>query len=92
MAAPSKLLRRTPSRQAECPDDLYDYANLPPQGTSLSRSSPASKHFQGELGFPWPFAGRPPKDDFSTWIVTDDVDVFEAWFGDVFDNLFGPCR
>jgi predicted HTH transcriptional regulator len=25
--------------------------------------------------------------------VTDaEVDVFEAWFGDLFDELFGPCR
>ena len=50
-----------------------------------------------------PGAGRPPKDDLSTWTVTDDwperipvtsaeVDVFEAWFGDVFDELFGPCQ
>ena len=39
----------------------------------------------------------------SNWKVTDDwperipvtdaeVDVFEAWFGDLFDELFGPCR
>ncbi|MBW4024290.1 MAG: hypothetical protein HIU92_14385 [Proteobacteria bacterium] len=51
--------------------------------------------------FTWPFAGRPPKHDLSTWVVTDDwpehipvteaeVDVFEAWFGDLFDELFGP--
>ena len=45
--------------------------------------------------------GRPPKHDPSTWTVTDDwperipvtareVDIFEAWFGDLFDELFGP--
>jgi hypothetical protein len=55
------------------------------------------------LGTPWPFPGRPPKHDLETWIVTDDwprrvpvtdaeVDVFEAWFGDIFDEMFGPCR
>jgi len=55
------------------------------------------------LGEPWPFQGRPPKHDLGTWTVTDDwpervpvtdaeVDVFEAWFGDVLDELFGPCR
>ena len=44
---------------------------------------------------------RSPKDDVSTWIVTDDwpdkvpvteeeVQVFMAWFGDVFDEIFGP--
>ena len=25
--------------------------------------------------------------------VTDaEIDVFEAWFGDLFNDLFGPCR
>lgn len=45
--------------------------------------------------------GRPVKDDLSDWRVIDDwpddvpvtpeeVDVFEAWFGDVLEELFGP--
>ncbi len=44
--------------------------------------------------------GRPPKHDLSSWTVTDDwsdpvpvtiaeVKVFESWFGDVFDEIFG---
>jgi hypothetical protein len=52
---------------------------------------------------PWPRNGRPLKHDLETWRVTDDwperilvtdaeVDVFEAWFGDLFDELFGSCR
>jgi hypothetical protein len=52
---------------------------------------------------PWPRIGRPPKHDVETWTVTDDwpnpvpitdaeLDVFEAWFGDLFDELFGPRR
>ena len=47
--------------------------------------------------------GGPIKHDVETWAVTDDwpdrvpitdaeLDVFEAWFGDLFDELFGPCR
>ena len=39
----------------------------------------------------------------SSWRVVDDwparvpvtdaeIDVFEAWFGDLFDELFGPSR
>lgn len=103
MAAPRKLRRRTPRRLAECPDDLHDYANSPSLPPSLSRSRPASEQLAGTLGYPWPVAGRPPKDDLSTWTVTDDwpdrvpvtqaeVDVFDAWFGDVFDDLFGPCQ
>ena len=52
---------------------------------------------------PWPRIGRPPKHDVEAWTVTDDwpervpitdaeLDVFEAWFGDLFDELFGPRR
>jgi hypothetical protein len=52
---------------------------------------------------PWRRIGRPAKHDLSAWAVTDDwpepvpisdveFDVFEAWFGDLFDELFGPCR
>jgi hypothetical protein len=43
--------------------------------------------------------GRPTPDDTTTWAVRDDwpddvpiteaeIDVFEAWFGDLFDELF----
>ncbi len=52
---------------------------------------------------PWSHIGRPPKHDLETWTVTDDwpervpvtdaeLDVFEAWFGDLFDELFGTRR
>jgi hypothetical protein len=52
---------------------------------------------------PWPRIGPPPKHDLEAWTVTDDwpdtvpitdaeLDVFEAWLGDLFDELFGPCR
>jgi hypothetical protein len=82
MALARKVHRRPHRRRAECPDDLFDYATLP-----VGSLRPA----------------RGPKDDLSTWTVTDDwpervpvtsaeVDVFEAWFGDVFDELFGPCQ
>jgi len=48
-----------------------------------------------------PKPGRLPKHDLSGWRVIDDwpervpvtpeeVDVFEAWFGDILDELFGP--
>jgi len=47
---------------------------------------------------PLPRIGRPPKLDPKTWTVTDDwpdplpvteaeIDLFEAWFGDVFDEF-----
>ncbi len=45
--------------------------------------------------------GRPPKHDLSSWAITSDwtdpvpvsvaeVRVFESWFGDLFDEFFGP--
>jgi hypothetical protein len=62
-----------------------------------------SEQLEKLLGDPWPFPGRPPKHDLSTWTVTDDwpervpvteaeVEVFERWFADLFDGLFGPRR
>jgi hypothetical protein len=67
------------------------------------RPPTASEQLEALLGKPWPFAGRPPKHDLSPWTVTDDwpehipvteaeVDVFEQWFGDLFDELFGPSQ
>jgi hypothetical protein len=58
------------------PADLYDYTRPP-----LRR------------------VGRPTPEDSTTWTVTDDwpddvpiteaeIEVFEAWFGDLFDELF----
>jgi hypothetical protein len=62
------------------PDDLYDYAKAEA----------------------WPRIGRPTNCDVESWTVTDDwpervpitdaeLDVFEAWFGDLFEELLGPC-
>jgi hypothetical protein len=45
---------------------------------------------------------RKTKRALATWTVTDDwpkdvpvteaeIDVFEAWFGDLFDKFFGNC-
>ncbi|HEX9590113.1 MAG TPA: hypothetical protein VGA15_20495 [Bradyrhizobium sp.] len=58
------------------PGDLYDYARPPARRV-----------------------GRPAPEDKTTWTVTDDwpedvpvteaeIEVFEAWFGDLFDELF----
>lgn len=65
------------------------------------RPPTASEHLEELLGYPWPFPGRRPNHDLSTWTVTDDwpdpvpvtqaeIEVFERWFGDLFDELFGP--
>lgn len=64
-------------RHRVVPADLYDYATAPA-----------------------PQIGRPAQ-QLDGWHVTDDwpervpiteheVDVFEAWFGDILDELFGP--
>jgi hypothetical protein len=64
------------------------------------RPPTASEQLEALLGYPWPFPGRPPKHDLSAWTVTDDwphpvpvteaeIEVFEQWFGDLFDELFG---
>jgi hypothetical protein len=71
--------RRAPSLVAS-PDDLFDYLQSPPRRV-----------------------GRPSKHDFARWRVTDDwperipineseIDVYEAWFGDLFDRIFGDTR
>lgn len=68
---------------------------------STKRPPTASEQLEELLGYPWPFPGRPPKHDLSTWTVIHDwpdpvpvteaeIEVFERWFGDLFDELFDP--
>lgn len=62
------------------PNDLFDYLQSPTRRV-----------------------GRPHKHDPANWTVADDwpervpvseaeIDIYEAWFGDLFDRIFGPCR
>lgn len=62
----------------------------------------ASEQLETLLGYLWPIPGRPPKHDLATWTVTDDwpepvpvtlneIEVFERWFSDLFDELSGPA-
>lgn len=78
---------------------MTDRADAAPRRRG-ARSPTASEQLEALLGHPWPFPGRPPKHDLSTWTVTDDwpdpvpvteaeIDVFEQLFGDFFDELFG---
>lgn len=79
-----------------------DRRDSTPEAASRSRRTKrpptTSEQLEELLGYPWPFPGRPPKHDFSTWTVTDDwpdpvpvteaeIEVFERWFGDLFDEL-----
>ncbi|MFD9896939.1 hypothetical protein [Mesorhizobium sp. NPDC059025] len=77
---------RTPNRRERpgigaLPKDLYAYAEV--------RSLPRM--------------GRPTKFTPETWTVTDnwpnpllvteaEIDLFEAWFGGLLDEFFGPIR
>jgi hypothetical protein len=76
MTRPRKSKARDTPVPGEAPVDLYDYARPPARRP-----------------------GRPSPSDPSTWTVTDDwpdevpiteaeIEVFEAWFGDMFDELF----
>jgi hypothetical protein len=76
MARKRKSRTRSVTAEDALPDDLYDYARPPARRV-----------------------GRPSAEDTTTWTVTDDwpdevpiteaeLDVFEAWFGDLFDELF----
>lgn len=76
-------------------------AVLASRSPPAERPPTASEQLEELLGYPWLFPGRPPKHDLSTWTVTDDwpdpvpvtqaeIKVFERWFGDMFDELFGP--
>jgi len=76
MARTRKSRTRKATPEDGLPDDLYDYARPPTRR-----------------------AGRPAPEDTTTRTVTDDwpeevpiteaeIEVFEAWFGDLFDELF----
>ncbi|MEH3117155.1 MAG: hypothetical protein PGN25_05985 [Methylorubrum populi] len=76
-----------------------DEAGVPPRSRRIWPPT-ASEQLEVLLGYPVTM-GRPPKYDMTTWTVTDDwpdpvpvttaeIDVFERWFGDLFDELFGP--
>ena len=76
MARSQKSRRRRAELFGASANDLYEYAR-----------SPACR------------PGRPVAGDPTTWTVTDDwpedvpvseaeIEVFEAWFGDLFDELF----
>ncbi|WP_454633976.1 hypothetical protein [Bradyrhizobium cenepequi] len=67
---------RRVSTNAQC-DDLYDYAVAParPRRRRAKRASVT-----------WAVTDDWPKD---VPVTETEIDVFEAWFGDLFDELFG---
>jgi hypothetical protein len=78
MARFQKSRRQCSALSAAAPVDLYDYTRRPSHRAKRSK-----------------------KVDPIDWTVTDDwpedvpvtkaeIDVFEGWFGDLFDELFSP--
>jgi hypothetical protein len=76
MARSQKLRRQHADLSRTAPDNPYDYARPPERRAS-----------------------RPAPEKPTTWTVKDDwpeevpvteaeIEVFEAWFGDLFDELF----
>lgn len=80
----TKTRRRARAVSGSLPDDLYDY---------IDEDMPTSPEV--------PFAkGRGTEPSLDHWTVSDDwpervpvteaeIDLFEAWFGDIIDELFG---
>ncbi|OXS99067.1 hypothetical protein B7H23_12740 [Notoacmeibacter marinus] len=89
-----------PAKATASADPEHDGATDESHSPRADRPLTASEQLEELLDYPWPFPGRPPKHDLSTWTVTDDwpdpvpvteaeIKVFERWFGDLFDELFG---
>lgn len=69
--------------QQTVPDDLYDYLDDPAPRIHPPRRAPSSRIFHVEA--------LPVTDDWPDDIpVTEaEIDVFERYFGDMLDRLFG---
>ena len=76
MASPHKSQPRRPPDRAPL-NDLYDYARVParPGRRRTERGSVT-----------WTVTDDWPKD---VPVTETEIDVFEAWCGDLFDELFG---
>ena len=86
MRAKRRLAHRgRPRRQAPqtLPEDLYDYDDDPAPRISPPRGSPPDAFDVEKL---------PVIDDWPEKVpITEaEIQVFERWFADVFDEMFGP--
>ena len=79
-----KTRRQARAAPGILPDDLYDYID----------------EAEGEAAPPALVKSRPVDPSLTHWTVSDDwpervpvteaeIDLFEAWFGDILDELFG---
>lgn len=86
MCAQRRRTRRgRPRQQAPktLPDDLYDYDDNPAPRVSPPRGSPLHVFDVEELPVIDDWPERVP-------VTEEEVDIFERYFGDVLDRLFGP--
>lgn len=88
------------------PDDLYDYLPNERAQSDPGYSAPGTLPddlFDYYTNEPEPRRSPSPKEDLTTWRVVDDwpervpiteaeIEVFERWFADIFDELFGPSQ
>ncbi|MFC6447447.1 hypothetical protein [Shinella zoogloeoides] len=78
---PARRRRTRRQRSEPLPDDLYDYAAEPKPSTRRSRRKPSPKwHDNLRVVDDWP--DQVP-------VTEDEVDIFERYFGDLLDRLFG---
>lgn len=85
MCAQRRIRRGRPRQPAPktLPDDLYDYDDDPVPRISPPRGSPPDAFDVEKL---------PVIDDWPEKVpITEaEIQVFERWFADVFDEMFGP--
>ena len=86
MCAKRRSIQRGRPRQpapSTLPDDLYDYDDDPAPRISPPRGSPPDAFDVEKL---------PVIDDWPEKVpITEaEIQVFERWFADVFDEMFGP--
>lgn len=78
---PARKRRANRQKSEPLPDDLYDYAAEPAPSTRPPRRTPSPKwHDNLCVVDDWP--DRVP-------VTEEEVDIFERYFGDVLDRLFG---
>ena len=73
---------RQPAPQT-LPDDLYDYDDDPAPRISPARGSPPDAFDVEKLPVIDDWPERVP-------VTEEEVDIFERYFGDALDRLFGP--
>ena len=76
MALPQKSRQGRATARAPL-DDLYDYARAP--------ARPGRRRAK-RVSMTWAVTDDWPKD---VPVTETEIDVFEAWFSDLFDELFG---